>query len=255
MAFESIAYTVENQVATIKFNRPERRNAMDTTVFRELLASLDAAESDPEVRAVILTGEGSVFCSGQNMKFTINATVDSREEYQKTNHAAQDRLRRLEKPVVARVQGHALGGGTYLAVSCDLVVAAKGVRFGMREIHAGDHSGGAMLFSVGLARSKEMNILGRFVEAEEAESWGLINKCVPMEELDAAVKEYTDQLIALPPLGLKYSKIGQNLALDLAGFAAHRQARVGNPYLFLTEDGREAKRAFIEKRKPVFKGR
>src|SRR5258708_6917045 len=136
--YESIQYRVADQIATIKFNRPERRNAMDTQVFRELNACLLAAEADKEVRAVVLTAEGSVFCSGQNLKFTINSTVESREEYQTVNHAAQDKLRRLEKPVVARVQGHALGGGTYLATSCDLIVAAKGVRFGMREIHAGD---------------------------------------------------------------------------------------------------------------------
>lgn len=252
---ETNDYRVEGAVATISFNRPERRNALDTQVFRDLLAALDAAEADRAVRVVVLTGEGPVFCAGQNLKFTAQADLETKEEYGRFNQAGRERLRYFPKPVVARVQGDAIGGGTYLATSCDLIVAVKGARFAMREINSGEQSGGAMLFMVGRARANEMSLLGRYVEAEEAERWGLINRAVDPEELDVAVRDFTDQLLALPPLGLKYSKIAQNLILDMAGFDAHIKAKVGSPYLFLTDDNREAKRAFLEKRKPIFTGR
>lgn len=252
---ETNDYSVADQVATISFSRPERRNALDSQVFRDLIGALDDAEDDPDVHVVVITGQGPAFCAGQNLKFTLEATLDEKEEYQRLNYAGRDRIRRLEKPVVARVQGDALGGGTYVATSCDLVVAVKSARFAMREIHSGEQSGGAHLFTIGRARSNEMNLLGRYVGAEEAERWGLINRAVEPDDLDRMVQEFTDQLRALPPIGLKYTKISQNLLLDMAGFAVHVQARAGHPYLFLTEDAKEARRSFGEKRKPNFQGR
>jgi enoyl-CoA hydratase/carnithine racemase len=253
--YETILYRTEGPVATISLNRPERRNALNTQLFMELVDALDVAEADENVRCVVLTGEGPVFCAGQDLKFTLEADLKAYEEYGKWNRMGRDRIRKLEKPVVARVQGDAIGGGTYIATACDLVVAVKHARFAMREINAGVHSGGAHLFTVGRARAMEMNLLGRYVSAEEAERWGLINKAVEPDQLDAAVKDYVDQLCELPPLGLKYTKIATNLLLNIAGFDALLDARVGHPFLFLTEDNKEAKRAILEKRKPRFTGK
>lgn len=254
-AWETNRYEVAGATAVVTLCRPERRNALDSVVLRNLLVALNDAEHDEAVRVVVLTGEGPTFCAGQNLKFTLEANFDEKEEYQRLNYAVRDRLRRLDKPVVARVQGDALGGGTYLATSCDLIVAVRTARFAMREIHSGEQSGGAHLFTIGRARASEMNLLGRYVQADEAERWGLINRSVEPEQLDGAVAEYVDALAALPPIGLKYTKISQNLLLDMAGYAAHVQARPGNPYLFLTEDAKEARQAFVERRKPKFQGR
>jgi enoyl-CoA hydratase/carnithine racemase len=143
----------------------------------------------------------------------------------------------------------------YLATACDLVVAVDTAFFQMREIAAGNHSGGAHLFTVGRARSLELNLLGRRLSATEAVEWGLINRAVPAAEFELAVDEYARQLAAQPPLAVRYTKTATNLLLDMAGFTQLLEA--GAPmqrYLGVTADGVEAKAAFREKRQPVFTG-
>lgn len=248
-------YEKDGPIARITFNRPERRNAHDTLFFQELCDALDDAEQDENVRVVVLTGNGPVFCAGQDLKFTASADRAQTLEYSAWNRRGRDKIQYLAKPVIARVNGDALGGGTYIATACDLIVALDGARLAMREINAGVHSGGAHLLTIGRQRSLEMNLLGRYVYAEEAAQWGLINKCVrTVEELDRQVAEWSELLVNLPPLGLRATKKATNLALELAGYQQLRQAEIGRD-LFYTEDYWEAKRAFVEKRKPNFKGR
>jgi enoyl-CoA hydratase/carnithine racemase len=254
MAYETVLVREDGPVTTISLNRPERRNALNTQICQELVAAFDACAHDENARAIVLTGEGSVFCAGQDLKFTNEATLDEWEEYRVWNRRIRDRIQQIHKPVVGRIQGHALGGGTWLATSCDLIVAARGAEFAMREIHAGVHSGGAHLFAVGRARSMEINMLGRRIPADQAEQWGLINRSVDAEDLDEAVKDFTDALVALPPLGLKYTKVAANLLLKIAGTDAVLDAGIGHPYLFLTDDCKEAKRSFVEHRTPNFTG-
>ena len=142
----------------------------------------------------------------------------------------------------------------YIVTSSDLIVALKTARFQMREVRAGNQSGGAHIFTVGRQRSMELNLLSRSLMGEEAERWGLINKCVDTEEeMDAVIQEWVDTLVQFPPLGLAATKRGTNLALDLAGFHTWRHSEVGRELMY-TEDYREAKIAFAEKRSPEFKG-
>lgn len=254
--FESLTYEVRDRVAYVTFNRPERRNALDTAVCRELIRAMQTAEDDRDVLVVVLGAEGPVFCAGQNLKFTLSTDPEAYEEYRATNRRMRDTIQKLHKPVIARVQGDAIGGGTYIATCCDLIVAVPDARFAMREINAGVHSGGAHLFTVGRARSMEMNLLGRYVTAVEAERWNLINRVAEADELDAVVEEWVETIKNLPPLAVKYTKLGTNLLLDMAGYWAWLDAHLGiHPCLPWTEDGKEAKRAFIEKRRPVFTGR
>lgn len=241
--------------AVVWLARPEKRNALNTTLFKQLVAALDALEEDDDVRCLVLAGQGPVFCAGQDLAFTRSATAREVDEYGRWNVAARQRLQRHQKAVVARVHGDAIGGGAYLATACDLVVAANGARFVMAEIQAGNHSGGSHLLTVGRARSLEMSLLGRPVIAEEAERWGLINRAVPPEDLDAVVDDYAGQLSALPPLAIRYTKQAMNLHLDMAGFTNLLDAGgVMQRYLGVTEDSREAKRSFVEKRPPDFTG-
>jgi enoyl-CoA hydratase/carnithine racemase len=254
--YETLAYETGDKVATITFNRPERRNALDTQVCGELIDAMHTAEADPDVLCVVLTGSGKVFCAGQNLKFTLSSDPQAYDEYRRINRRMRDTIQRLDKPVIAKVQGDAIGGGTYIATCCDLIVAVPDARFAMREINAGIHSGGAHLFTIGRARSIEMNMLGRHVDAVEAERWGLINRVAPPEELDAAVNDYVQEILALPPLSVRYTKFATNMLLDMAGYWAWLDAHVGiHPSLSWTEDGKEAKRAFLEKRAPNFTGR
>jgi enoyl-CoA hydratase len=254
-AFDSMLFRRQGAIAEIVLSRPDRRNATDLLFYQDLLACLDLAEEDEAIRVVVLRAEGPVFCAGQNLKFTGSATPAEIREYRQRMQQAWDRIMRHPRPVIARVQGDALGGGTYIATRCDLVVAQRHARFAMREIAAGEQSGGAMLLMLGKQRALEMSLLGRYVDAEEAEWWGLINKAVESEEaLDAQVAAWAEQLLALPPLGIRQTKLAAAHALDLAGFALLTQADFG-AVLRHTEDWAEAKRAFQERRKPEFKGR
>ncbi len=254
-AYKSLLLEKNGPVWRVVLNRPEVKNAHDLNMFKELVAAFDEVEGDPECRCAVLTGSGSFFCSGQDLKFTRNADQRMADAYGRWNQAARQRIQRNYKPVVAAVNGPAIGGGVYLATACDLVVAVDSAFFQMREIQAGNQSGGAYIHTIGRARSLEMALLGRRVPAPQAESWGLINRSVPAAEFDAAVKDFVDALAELPPLAIRYTKSASNLLLDMAGFSAHQDA--GSPmqrYLGLTPDGREAKIAFNEKRKPKFTG-
>jgi len=256
MNYETLIYESKDRIATITLNRPERRNALDIQVCREITAAMRQAEADKDVLCVVLTANGPVFCAGQNLKFTMEADAQLYDEYRRTNRAMRDTIQTLDKPVIARIQGDAIGGGTYIASCCDLVVAAEHARFAMREIQAGVQSGGAHLFSIGRVRSMQMNLLGQPIDAKTAERWNLINRAVPAEELDSVVEEWTSIILELPPLGVTYTKKSMNLLLQMAGYFAWLDAQLGlHPNLPYTEDGREAKRAFLEKRKPVFTGR
>ncbi len=253
--YESIRIEKSGPVWRVVLSRPETRNAHDLGTFRELVHAFDEVENDPECRCAVLTGEGDFFSAGQDLHFTRTADASAIDAYGRWNVAARQRIQRNFKPVVAAVNGPAIGGGTYLATACDLVVAVDSAYFQMREIHAGNHAGGAFLFTVGRARSLELALLGRRLSAPEALQWGLINRCAGAAEFEGAVDDYVNALLELPPLAVRYTKNATNLLLDAAGFSNHLEAGgTMQRYLGLTPDGREAKKAFGEKRKPQFTG-
>jgi enoyl-CoA hydratase/carnithine racemase len=253
--YEHLRIDNQGPVWRVVLNRPELRNAHDLQTFKELVAAFDEVENDADCRCAVLTGEGDFFSAGQDLRFTRSADAQAIDAYGRWNVAARQRIQRNFKPVVAAVNGPAIGGGTYLATACDLVVAVDSAYFQMREIQAGNHSGGAFLFTVGRARSLELSLLGRRLPAPQAEAWGLINRSVPAGEFQAAVDDYVNALLELPPLAIRYTKSATNLLLDAAGFTNQLEAGgVMQRYLGLSPDGREAKRAFVEKRKPQFTG-
>jgi len=247
--------TKSGPVWRIALDRPERRNAHDLAMLKEIAEVFARVEDDPDCRCAILTGSGDIFCAGQDMRFTRDADAQAVDAYGRCNLDVLRRIQRNAKPVIAAVNGPAIGGGCYLATACDLVVAVDSAYFQMPEIRAGNQAGGAFLFTIGRARSLELALLGQRLPARKALDWGLINRVVPASELDAAVAETAQALVALPPLALRYTKSACNLLLDAAGYSNHFEA--GGPvqrYLGLTPDGREAKRAFLERREPHFTG-
>jgi len=253
--YKSIKVERRGAVTFVILNRPALKNAHDLNMFLEISQAFNDIESDSLCRCAVLTGEGDFFCAGQDLNFTRNATPEEFDAYGRANVNARQRIQRNNKPVVAALNGPAIGGGAYLATSCDLVVAVDSSYLQMREIQAGNHAGGAFLFTIGRVRSLELSLLGRKIQAPQAENWGLINRSVSADEFQAAVDDYVNALLELPPLAIRYTKAATNLLLDTAGFSTHMDA--GGPmqrYLGLSPDGREAKRAFTEKRKPKFTG-
>lgn len=253
--YETQLYEVDGPVARITFNRPERRNATNVQFYYDLLGCFDEADKDKSLRAIVLSGVGPVFCAGQDLKWSSQATDEDFAEYGRVLRLGWDRIRRHRLPVIARVHGDALGGGMYMLSRSDLIVAKKTARMAMREINTGEQSGGTHLFTVGRARAMEINLLGRYVTGEEAERWNLINKAVDTEEeLDAQIQDWVDQLLLIPPLAITETKKSTNFLLDAAGFDLHWSADFGRNLKF-TEDRKEAKNAWVEKRKPAYKGR
>lgn len=253
--FQTQEYVADGPVARIFFSRPEKRNATNIQFYDDLLACLDRAEADPAVRVIVLGGRGPVFCAGQDLTFTAEATPADFTRYLDRLNRAWDRIRRHPKPVIARVHGHAFGGGMHMLGRCDLIVMKRDAVMAMREIRAGEQSGGTHLLTVGKQRSMQINLLGQDIAADDAERWNLINVVVDTdEELDDQVDRWVEQLVALPPLGIAETKAAANFLLDAAGYGLHRNAPFGS-VLRHTEDRLEAKRAWVEKRKPVFQGR
>ena len=170
--YTSLLVEQREAVRWVILARPESRNAHDLRMFKELASAFDEAEADDACRCIVLAAQGTVFCAGQDLHFMKTASAREKDEYGRWNVAVRQRIQRHAKPVVAAVNGPAVGGGTYLATACDLVVAVEDAYFQMREVAAGNHSGGAHLFSVGRARSMELNLLGRRVGRARRSSGG-----------------------------------------------------------------------------------
>jgi enoyl-CoA hydratase/carnithine racemase len=255
--YETILYDKKGSRATITLNRPERRNATTTEMYEEIYAAARAAEQDSDVRVLILTGAGAVFCAGQDHSVTSEQGSMEYERYNEVNFATHAFLRRMSKPMVARVNGPAAGGGCLLALlTADIVVASTAARFALREITSGLSGPLPLLYSAGRPRALFMAMTGAWVPAEQAEQWGLIYKCTLPDQLDSEVDAVARMLEDLPPLAVAATKEKMAFALSLLNMQAvidygFRQ----DLFLHTTQDRKEAQRAFLEKRKPEYHGR
>jgi enoyl-CoA hydratase len=249
---------VAEGVALVTLDRPEVLNALDYATLGELVGALEGLDVDPSVRCVVITGAGDrAFAAGADIKEMADATPITMSVA--NNFARWERLRRLRVPLIAAVRGFALGGGCELAMACDMVVAADDAVFGQPEIKLGIMPGAGgtqrLTRALGKAKAMEMILTGRNMSATEAEARGLVSRVVAREETLSVALALASEVASLPPLAVRAAKEAVNRAFELSLEAGLEFERRNFFLLFASEDQKEGMAAFIEKRKPGWKGR
>jgi naphthoate synthase len=256
--FEDIRYEKAEGIAKITINRPEVRNAFRPQTVREMQRAFEDARDDSEIGVVILTGEGPhAFCSGGDQRVRGHGGYVGSDGTPRLNVLdLQRQIRTLPKPVVAMVAGYAVGGGHVLHVVCDLTIAADNARFGQTGPRVGSFDGGYgssyLARIIGQKKAREIWFLCRQYDARQALEMGLVNTVVPLAQLEAETVRWCREMLALSPVALRCLKAAMNADCD---GQAGLQELAGNATLlfYMTEEGKEGKQAYLEKRPPNFK--
>ncbi|MEY6432178.1 1,4-dihydroxy-2-naphthoyl-CoA synthase [Thioalkalicoccus limnaeus] len=255
--YQDILYQEAEGIAKITINRPEVRNAFRPETVRELIEAFHRAHMDPRIGVVILTGAGDLaFCSGGDQRVRGDEGYRDGAGVQHLNVLElQRQIRTLPKPVVAMIAGYAIGGGHVLHLICDLSIAADNARFGQTGPRVGSFDAGfgagLLARTVGLKKAKEIWFLCRQYDAQEALAMGLVNTVVPLRELEMVTVDWCREMLKLSPTALRVLKAAFNADSDgLAGI----QELAGNAtaLFYTTEEGREGRDAFLERRPPDF---
>ena len=264
MSYETLLYEKQDSIATVTIDRPEKRNAWTTQVSEEIIDVFGAMEDDPEVLVTILTGTG-------DKAFSAGADLGNAKTHKVTTVGAHlasvspkgfpvfNAVADYPKPVVAAINGFAVGIGCLITLCCDILLASDNAELGLPQVPLGilPAYGGAVRLAryVGRGKAMEMVLLGERINAQEAYRVGLVNKVVPLPELRPLAQDYARRLAALPPLAVRMAKESLNKGLDIASLKEAAQTDI---YRFMllgqTEDSHEAHQAWRERRKPVFKG-
>ncbi|MFH1625524.1 MAG: enoyl-CoA hydratase/isomerase family protein [Pseudomonadota bacterium] len=253
MNLKVVLYEKRDGVAVLTMNYPERLNALSDQLRADLRAAFEEALNDREVRALILTGTGRAFCAGADIS-GFKFDIPSIRKFMRDVMPFLGMLEKYPKPVIAAVNGLALGGGFELAISCDIIVASDKARFGVPEAAIGLVPAFAILRLhqiVGRAKSKELGMTCDQISAEEGLQIGLINKVVPHENLMDASMEMANKILSKAPLAVELIKLAVNRHLHGEEFDYAVEALSS---LFQSKDAQEGMDAFLNKRKPVFKG-
>lgn len=259
-AYETIKIEREQSILWIILNRPHRLNAFNDVLMEELSDVLDTAEKDPSIRCVVITGEGDrAFSTGADLTMFSKATPVKAEEFSRSGQKLFGRIEEMPKPVIAAINGYALAGGLELALACDFRVAAEHAELGSAEILRGLIPGWGgtqrLVRIVGLARAKEMIMLGNRLKADEALKIGLVHKVVHYEKLRDEVRELATKLSEGPPIAMKYAKNALNFGTQVPLDVGLRLEASLMGLTFSTEDLKEGVEAFMSKRKAEFKGK
>jgi len=259
MELKNIIFEKKDSLAWITLNRPEVRNAQNDILRAEVLWALENSRDDDNVRIIIITGAGDkAFSAGADIsEFPKRTPADILRG--KGIRRMTDLVREIPKPAIAMVNGLALGGGCELAMACDIIIASENAQFGQPEINVGviPGAGGTQIFPrlVGEKKAKELVFTGAFISAQEALALGLVNKVVPLEKLRETVMEMARAMLRHSPVILKLCKLAINKSLDVPLSIGMDYERDLFAMCFGTEDQKEGSKAFLEKRKPQYKGR
>jgi enoyl-CoA hydratase/carnithine racemase len=255
----ALLYEKKGKVAYMTINRPRALNAVDPETLQELSQALLDFRDDAERWVAILTGVGErAFCVGADIKDMLPVLEEIRNEWWRIPPTV---LRGLElwKPIIAAINGHALGGGLELALACDLRIAAENATFGVPEVTLGiiPGWGGTQRLprAIPAAKAAELLFFGQRIDAQEAYRIGLVNKVVPLSQLLPTAEEWAQRLCEIPPLAVRAAKEAMIRGVEMSLEEGLRLEAKLEDFLFATEDHREAKEAWLEKRKPVLKGK
>jgi 2-(1,2-epoxy-1,2-dihydrophenyl)acetyl-CoA isomerase len=261
MTYETLLFDAKDGVAHITLNRPEALNSINLELSRDLMRAILKCDEDPSIRAVILSGNGRLFCAGGDLRaFTAQGKQLPYHIKEVTTyfHAALSRLVRMDPPVIAAVQGFAVGAGMSLALACDIVLAAESARFNVAYTRVGLTPDGSLSYFlprfIGLKRALELTLTNRILSAQEALEWGVVTRVVPEAELLSQAESIAIQLAAGAPKALGSAK-----RLMHQGWNETLETQMENESQTIAEmartsDTHEAIKAFLEKRTPKFKG-
>lgn len=259
MNFENIFYKKEANIGIVSINNTKALNALNSKVLKELDTAIDMVEKDDEIYVLVLTGEGKAFVAGADIS---EMKDKSTEEARKFSGFGLDLFRKIEtmeKPVIAAINGFALGGGCELAMSCDIRIAGEKAKMGQPEVNLGiiPGFGGTQRLArlVGAARAKELIYTGNLITAAEAEKIGLVNKVVAQEEVMNEVLKLAHSIVSSAQMAVRYSKIAINRGIETdidTGLAIEKDLF---GLCFATQDQKEGMTAFIEKKEPEFKNK
>ena len=255
--YSLIKMTWDGPVTIVQLNRPEVLNALNLQLMDEVIGALDRLEADEGVRCVVLTGNERAFAAGADIKEMAGATTV--DMMMRDQFAKWDRIRRFKKPIIAAVSGYALGGGNELAMLCDMIVASETAQFGQPEINIGVMPGAGgtqrLTRAVGKAIAMDMVLTGRTLTAREAMQFGLVNRVVPVEAYLKEAVKLAQTIAEKSPIAVQMAKDAVLKAFDTPIQEGLLHERKNFYMLFSTEDQKEGMAAFIEKRKPNFKGK